>query len=104
MNMKVTFTMFLLKTFGFLMDKIAQYENNMIYIIKKQEGFFKTRSTPASFPPVPINFRNLKVVQTPTQSEKVLYCYEKGKIVSPRKGIKPRHRSAGCLLVYCMEL
>ena len=22
------------------MDKIAQYENNMIYIIKKQEGFF----------------------------------------------------------------
>ena len=61
------------------MDKIAQYENNMIYIIKKQEGFFKTRSTPASFPPVLINFRNLKVVQTPTQSEKVLYCYEKGK-------------------------
>ena len=51
------------------MNKIAQYENNMIYIIKKQEGFFKTRSTPASSPPVPINFRNLKVVQTPTQSE-----------------------------------
>ena len=43
MNVKVTFTMFLLKTFGFLMDKIAQYENNMIYIIKKQEGFFQNK-------------------------------------------------------------
>ena len=51
------------------MDKIAQYENNMIYIIKNQEGFFQNK----------VNFRNLKVVQTPTQSEKVLYCYEKGK-------------------------
>ena len=68
-----------IKTFRFLMNKIAQYENNMIYIVKKQEGFFKTRSNPASFPPVPLNLRNLKVVQTHTQSEKVLDCYEKGK-------------------------
>ena len=62
------------------MVKIAQYENNMIYIIKKQEGFFKTRSTPASFPPVTLNFRNFKIVQTTTQSEKVLDWYGKGKI------------------------
>lgn len=40
------------------MDKIAQYENNMIYLIKKQEVFFQNRSTPPSFPPVPLNFRN----------------------------------------------
>ena len=25
------------------MDKIAQYENNMIYIVKKQEGFFQNK-------------------------------------------------------------
>ena len=84
------------------MNKIAQYENNMIYIIKKQEDFCQNKVNSSLVSSCTYKLQDLKVVQTPTQSEKVLDCYGKGK--NPRNGIKPRHRSGGYLLVYCMEL